>query len=266
MIAKSVKSFVDALQSRGQYSFAKIDLVRNLDFSPGAIKSALRRLMEKGRIVLMRKGFYVIVPLEYQKSGVLPATWFIHQLMEFLEIPYYVGLLSAASFYGAAHQQPQEFQVFTAKQIQLIRKNGLKIRFLKKDGTDWEKGINELKTETGYIRVSNPELTGLDLMRYTSQAGGMNFVSTVLAELSEQMKAVELLKAAKREKSMVYIQRLGYVLDWLGNEKLTSKLYQWFSNRQSNRTVLVPALPLKNAVLNKKWNIIINEKIEVDEI
>ena len=80
------------------------------------------------------------------------------------------------------------------------------------------------------------------------------------------MKAVELLKVAKREKSMAYIQRLGYVLDWLGNEKLTSKLHQWFSNRQSNRTVLVPALPLKNTVLNKKWNILINEKIEVDEI
>ena len=75
----------------------------------------------------------------------------------------------------------------------------MKIRFLKKDGADWKKGINELKTETGYIKVSNPELTGLDLMRYTSQAGGMNFVSTVLAELSEQMKAVELLNVGKKE-------------------------------------------------------------------
>ena len=265
-MAKSVKEIVDELQSKGHYSFAKIELVKNLDLSPGAIKSALRRLVEKGRIVPMRKGFYVIVPLEYQKSGILPATWFIDQLMAFLEKPYYVGLLSAASFYGAAHQQPQEFQVVTAKQIHLIRKNGLKIRFLKKDSTDWKKGINKLKTETGYITVSNPELTGLDLMRYTSQAGGMNFVSTVLAELSEQMKAVELLKAAKREKSMVCIQRLGYVLDWLGNEKLTSKLHQWFSNQESNRTVLVPALPLKNTALNKKWNILINEKIEVDEL
>ena len=265
-MTKSVKNFIDELQSRGQYSFAKIELIKNLDLSAGAIKSALRRLVEKGRIVPIRKGFYVIVPMEYQKSGILPATWFIDQLMAFLEIPYYVGLLSAASFYGAAHQQPQEFQIFTAKQIYLIRKNGLKIRFLKKDCTDWKEGINKLKTETGYINVSNPELTGMDLMRYASQAGGMNFVSTVLAELSEQMKAIELLKAAKREKNMVYIQRLGYVLDWLGNEKLTSKLYQWFSTQQSNRTVLVPALPLKNTLINKKWNILINEKIEVDEL
>ena len=35
----------------------------------------------------------------------------IDDLMRFHHVPYYVGLLSAAALHGAAHQQPQEFQV-----------------------------------------------------------------------------------------------------------------------------------------------------------
>lgn len=37
--------------------------------------------------------------------------------MKFLGQPYYVGLLSAAALHGAAHHQPQEFQVVTNKQF-----------------------------------------------------------------------------------------------------------------------------------------------------
>ena len=266
MMVKSVKDFVDELQSIGRYSFGKKEVVKNLNFSQEAIKSALRRLVEKKRIALIRKGFYVIVPLEYQKPGIIPPSWFVDQLMSFREQPYYVGLLSAAALHGASHQQPQEFHVVVNKQIQPIQSHGIRIRFFKKNTMAREKGINKIKTETGYINVSNPELTALDLMRYNSQAGGMNFVATVLAELSEQMKAKALLDAAKKEKSLVYIQRLGYVLDWLGNESLTSKLYQWFSNLKSNEAALVAALPLKNANLNKKWNILVNKEIEVDEL
>jgi predicted transcriptional regulator of viral defense system len=266
MKIKSVKEYVDELQSIGRYSFGKMEVIKNLNLSREAIKSALRRLVEKGRIALIRKGFYVIIPLEYQKSGIIPATWFIDQLMAFLAQPYYVGLLSAAALYGAAHQQPQEFHVVVKKQIQPIQSHGIRIRFFKKNSLDWKKGLNKIKTETGYIDVSSPELTALDLMRYNLQAGGMNFVATVLAELSEQMKAEKLLEAAKGEKSPAYIQRLGYILDWLNNEKLTSKLYQWFSSQKSNCTVLVPALPLKNALFYKKWNIFVNKELELDEL
>ena len=41
----------------------------------------------------------------------IPADWFIAELMQFLDLPYYVGVLSAAALHGAAHQQAQEFHV-----------------------------------------------------------------------------------------------------------------------------------------------------------
>jgi hypothetical protein len=78
---------------------------------------ALQRLKRKKESAMIRKGFYVIVPPEYRSRGVLPPVLFIADLMKFLNRNYYTGLLNAAAFYGAAHQQPQDFFVITTKPV-----------------------------------------------------------------------------------------------------------------------------------------------------
>jgi hypothetical protein len=50
----------------------------------------------------------VVVPVEYELKGVVPPVVYIDWLMAYLQKNYYIGLLNAATFYGAAHQQPQE--------------------------------------------------------------------------------------------------------------------------------------------------------------
>lgn len=77
--------------------------------SDNAVKKALQRAKQKKGIALIRKEFYIIVPPEYRQLGILPPVLFIADLMRFLNRNYYTGLLNAAVFYGAAHQQPQEF-------------------------------------------------------------------------------------------------------------------------------------------------------------
>ena len=62
-----------------------------------AFKRAAVRLTRKGRLIVARRGFYVIVPLEYQSAGSPPPSWYIDTLMKEWKHPYYVGLLSAAA-------------------------------------------------------------------------------------------------------------------------------------------------------------------------
>ena len=176
----TVRTYIDRLQSSGQYSFRKSDIHQRLKLSNSAINAALNRLIKKHRIALIRQGFYTIIPLEYRNMGILPAAWFINQLMDYLGQPYYVALLSAAAIHGAAHQQPQEFQVITDQSIRTIHADGLRIRFFKKSNADFKKGIQQVKTESGYIDVSCPELTAFDLIRYVKGVGGIDRVSSVL--------------------------------------------------------------------------------------
>jgi predicted transcriptional regulator of viral defense system len=89
--------------------------------------------------------------------------------MHFHEQPYYVGLLSAAAIHGAAHQQPQEFQVLTARSLRPIEAVRFGVRFFvnrRIQGT----ATMPIKTETGTMLVSTPAATAIDLVRYAHRA------------------------------------------------------------------------------------------------
>src|SRR5260221_3768538 len=93
--AQGLSDWVDSLQSSGRYTFAREEALVALKGKKIAFKRAADRLIEKGRILIVRRGFYVIVPLEYKSAGAPPADWFIDALMKVQRHPYYVGLLSA---------------------------------------------------------------------------------------------------------------------------------------------------------------------------
>ena len=116
----TVAQIIDELQAKATYIFRQDELSERLKSSPDAISRALSRLIEKKRIVRLHPGLFLIIPLEYQNIGAPPPVWYIDSLMEYLGLPYYVGLLTASSLHGAAHQQPAEFQVITTKQIETI--------------------------------------------------------------------------------------------------------------------------------------------------
>lgn len=81
--------------------------------SPAAIASGLQRLRRQLRVFSPTRGLYVVIPPEFRSWGVVPADWFIDDLMRHLGRRHYVALLSAAAYHGAAQQASQVFQVMT---------------------------------------------------------------------------------------------------------------------------------------------------------
>ena len=106
-----ISDYVDQFQRQGRYAFDHLDLEKSVSASPEAVGKALMRLAKKHRVKRLRKGFYVILPVEYSTVGMIPPDWFIDDLMRYLQLPYYIGLQSAAALHGAGHQQAQQFQI-----------------------------------------------------------------------------------------------------------------------------------------------------------
>ncbi|MFH1833599.1 MAG: type IV toxin-antitoxin system AbiEi family antitoxin [bacterium] len=94
--------YIEDLATHGRYHFTTAQAVAAVGSSPVALRAAIRRQREKGRVAMPFRGFHLIVPPEYRTLGCLPADQFVPQLMEHLGLSYYVGLLSAASLHGAA--------------------------------------------------------------------------------------------------------------------------------------------------------------------
>ena len=263
MSRETIAKYVDELPSNGRYSFNRAALLQKFHKSDAAIKLALNRLQKKRRIISPRRGFYVVVPEEYKLSGAPPPPWFIDSLMNDWQSAYYVGLLSAAEIYGAAHQRPQEFQVMADKAHRTINLSRYRIHFFKKWNIK-DVPVIDHKTPTGFMKVSTPEATALDLVRYYQDVGYYGNVVTVLSELADVMKPQSLALAAQRGVELSVVQRLGYFMESLGKNKLADALSKLLSTKSVRVTSLRTDLEITNASLNRRWSLYINEEVEAD--
>jgi predicted transcriptional regulator of viral defense system len=258
-----VSPLIDDWHSQGKYTFTRGDVISALGGHWRTTEQdALRRLAAAHRIVRPHRGFYVIVPLEYRSAGTPPASMFIHDLMAYLRQPYYVGLLSAAELYGAAHHAVQQFQVVTDRQTRSMRAGRLELRFIQYASTA-QMPIREHQTETGTMRVSTPEATAFDLLRFREHAGELNHIATVLEELVPAIDRDALEDRAHHEPA-AFVRRLGYLLDQVGARDIANSLVNLAVTQGVKPELLHPTLPREGAVRDPRWNLYINATIERD--
>jgi len=254
-------NWVEHVQAQGRYTFTREQVASETGRSFVAVQSAMRRLIEQGRVASPRRGFFVVVPPEYRVTGAPPASWFIDELMRHFKQPYYVGLLTAAALHGAAHQQPLAFQVITSKPTRAIRVGSISIRFLM-NGRLAQMPTIEKQTETGTMRVATPEACAYDLVRYPAAAGHLGNVLTVLSELVEQCDKDALLRIAPLVR-LPDVQRLGYLLDQLEEAELATPLYAWLRQQTVRPVLLVPHMPPRDSSPNR-WFVLSNTLMESD--
>jgi predicted transcriptional regulator of viral defense system len=248
-------------QSMGQYTFSLEDARAYAQGNAIAAKRALHRLSAKGRIVSVYRGFYVIVPYEYSAKGIVPAEWFIDGLFTHIGVPYYTGLLTAAAMHGAAHQQPQEYQVVVPKPMRPILIRGIRLRFFVR--RRHEKAIVEKrKTPTGYLRVSDASTTALDLVRFPRQVGGWDRLATLFEELGESITPKAFLAAAEQEAAMTVLQRTCWLLERTGHGAIADNAHAVLWQRGMQTVLLDPSSPRGSATFDTRWKIVINSVLE----
>lgn len=277
----NIHAFITDLAAKGYCSFTYPQVKEALGVSDIAVRAALRRLKQKGELAHPLSGFYVIVPPEYRILGCRPADQFIHDLMQFINAPYYVGLLSAAQYYGAAHHRPQQFQVITNQKRRPITCGQIKIVFITKKEIE-HTATENFNTSQGAIMVSSPEVTAIDMVTYPHRCGGLDNVLTVLADLVKKIDADKLLQLALNTEEITWVQRLGYLFDLIKATNLSDVLLRSLENRRVRSRLLIappkksPALEKLTAKLGKntnslscktkndKWKLIINKKLELE--
>ena len=193
-----LSSWTTGLLSAGRIVFDRDEAMREIGVGHGAFLDAAQRLQRREHLISPRRGFYVIVPPQFLAWGAPPPSWYIDDLMRFEGRPYYAGLLKAAELHGATHQAVMEFQVVTGKRLPGIRAGRTVIAFhYRRNMAQVAAGMEDRKTDTGCMKVSSPELTALDLLRYPRAAGGLDNVATVLTDLGGRLDPEKLATLSK---------------------------------------------------------------------
>ncbi|MBQ0089609.1 MAG: hypothetical protein KBT27_09790 [Prevotellaceae bacterium] len=255
---------------RGKSFFTKDDFkVTFSNVTEGSLAVALSRLGDSGLIMSPWQNFYVIVPIQYKLKGEVPPSYYIDELMQFLGRKYYVSLLTAASLHGAGHQRAMSF--FTTVEGAALRnsvKSGTKLLLFQKKDIDL-RYTKEVRTEGGYMNVSSPLMTALDLVQYERKVGGLSRVTEILYELYENIELNEKQLELIQQYSSPILQRLGYLLRILELYEMEDK---WFDLCMKTG-IRLKYVTLKPSVAkheddkrDKRWKIIINHEINIDDI
>jgi hypothetical protein len=263
MAHPTLEKWVDSLQSHGRYTFQRSEAIADSHISAEAVKKALQRLVRRGRVAKAKDYFFVVVPLEYATAGGPPASWFIDDLMAALERPYYAGLLTAAGLHGASHHQPQEFQVVTDRPIRPIKVGRSQIRFFASRFVS-EASVASVKTPTGSMKVSTPETTALDLVRFSKAVGQLDHVAAVIAELVPKLDANKLLAAAQAVNDVPNSQRLGFILDHVHARQLAEPLRRWVGHLPAKSVPLRSHRLKSDGKEDRRWRVLVDQPLEIE--
>lgn len=264
-----LENWVEQLQQRGLNAFS-LEQAREVfkNISESALSLSLARYSGKNKILSILRGYYLIISPKYSAMKVIPPENFIDGLMRSLDRPYYTGLLSAAALQGASHQQPQEFFVFTGlPAMRPIHKNGIKVNFISLVHFPKDEIFEKIKSEVGYLNISPPALTALDLVSFENKIGGLSRASTVISELAENLIPSNFTTKILNTAKISTIQRLGYIFEVvLNRQDLSEVLFKHCEKTELNfnKIKLDPTCETEGFEVNKKWNVILNTTIELD--
>lgn len=265
---KTVSDFLDELVLNGQYHFTLKEVEEALSIKESSLSVSLSRLAARGKVKMIRKGFGIITG---HTLGTLHPSYFINAMMAHLESRYYVGLLSAAAYWGASHQASMVYYVVAEKVIKPIQLGQMKIEFITKNNFDEIDEIKKVAGVGGYYLVSSPELTALDLIRFPKKSGHLNNIATVLEDLVEKIDFNKLkIICMKHSTPTSAIQRLGFILDdVLGNSLESKQILGILTERKASRVLLSVSKKedfkkFSDYPFNERWKVYQNTTVEPD--
>lgn len=263
----TLSAFIRDHEIRGQVAFPLSEVRDATGLSVKTLATELQRQVSRGRIIIPYRGFYVIVPPQYALKGIVPPTYYIHELMKSVGKSYYICLLSAAAFHGAAHQRAMKTQVMTV--APRTKPSGMNKQL------DWnyrqmipQELLLSRNAEMGIVQYSNAELTAVDLVQFAGHVGGLQRTATVLSELTESLEITKMERVFPYTTTAT-LQRLGYLLEFvLGEQDKSDIFYEEFKAAYPHpkRVILSNTAPeMKDAPANR-WHVACNIEIEIDEI
>jgi predicted transcriptional regulator of viral defense system len=254
----SMADYLAHLEAEGRYHFTTEEAVEALGQSVARVRASLRRLKADGQIVDPHRSFHVILPPEHRDWGCPPAQDFVPPLMEYLDEPYYVALLSAAEAYGVTQGQ-RVFQVMAPQNHPSIDCGESRVQFSRRKDLA-RTPLVEKRTARGALHVASPEATALELVGYSDHCGGLARVASVVSDLAAVVEPHRLTSAALLS-PIAWAQRLGYLLDLTDNRHVSNLLSPLVQELANDFAPLVRARPKGGATRLARWKLVVNASL-----
>lgn len=249
-------AFVEERLERGLITFDLAELTRQTGLSDVAAKNQLHRL--PGRVVRVspHQAFFLIVESQHRPMGAPPVEWWLDDYFRWLGRPYYLALLSAAEVYDSAPQAVQVKQVMTDVPRREISVGRLRILCFVKNRME-RTPVQQPPNAYAPLRISTPEATALDMIRYASRIGGMERALETLTPLLPLFRASELKRALDAENDVAVAQRFGYLIETAGHHRWARIVRHWLPPRLVRLPLHSSKQDLTETEQSSRWRILV---------
>lgn len=232
----SVREAIDSFEKDGRLCFLDAELSARVPHATEIGRDhALIRLARSGRVLRTSRGagHWLIVPLNAARLGAPPLeSWLDHYMTQALQIPYLVGLLSASEHHGASPYAVMQTQVFVPRPRRSVTAGRIQLVFHARDKLSQVPWIWH-ESADGRLRVSTPEITSIDLIRFMSESGGLARVEAVLKDLLPNCQPAKLIEALEVTQDITATQRLGALCVLLGHNTLGDTVEKWLHGKEA---------------------------------
>jgi predicted transcriptional regulator of viral defense system len=253
----AAEKFVDECLASGRYGFSVDDATRATGLGERSAKDQLRRLGKRVARVARWQSFFVINGESDAAFGGPRYDRWLDDYFAWLGHPYYVGLHSAAAIHGSQPQALQTIQVVTDAPRRDVVLGRQQLRFFVKSRCRLAQ-VQGAPGAFAPMKVSTPETTLFDLVRYAPRIGGIARVAETIRPLLHLVKCVSLKSVLETENEVATMQRLGFLFEKMERGNFASVV----ENQLPDRLVWVPlgsgAKCGVGAPRNERWRVVEN--------
>jgi predicted transcriptional regulator of viral defense system len=222
------------------------------------VKRFLLRLRRKGWIAWIKRGLYVIAPLEAGAEGAMKHTVHGFVLASHMVSPSYVGFWSALNYHGMSEATPPA--VYVAARAPVASRTIFDIPFVFVTLRPWKMfGTERVLIEREGVAVSDPEKTVVDCLDHPEHAGGVLHLADVLREEFDRLDFDRLLRYAKRMRNTTILKRLGYLLEAQSKGDEARRVGRHRLGEGYSK--LDPKLPARGPT-NERWKLRVNVNVD----
>lgn len=218
-----VARLLDQLQTGGRLVVAIDELIALSGLTLTAVHRQLEHLSPRVVRLPGRPSACLIVSPEHRVRGAPPVAGWLDAYFHLRGEAYYLGLLSAAALHGSSRQAVQVTQILVTRPLRPVDIGRLHLDFYVKAALT-KTPLSRLPGLPAPLAVSTPEATALDLVAYSHRIGGVSRATQVIADLKTAMTVAGLRQALTAETQTSVKQRLGYVLQSLGWERMAAEV------------------------------------------
>lgn len=264
---KSVKDYRESLSARearilsdlsyrGKGIFTLED-IREYGGKPGKL---LYNLSRKNWILKIKRGLYMIAPLDAGELGARSYTVHSFAVASHLVDPYYIGYWSALNYHGLTEQTSPAVYIVTTRPWK--RKRILDIDFVFVTVRERKMfGTTEVKVENSRVRISTPEKTIVDCLDHPEHCGGIEEAAKAIYFEHKNLDLKKITGMAENMGNRTILKRLGYLLERLGIHEYSDLLAGL--KISEGYSCLDPKLP-KRGKINERWKLRVNVRINHD--